>query len=95
VEFTQVEAEEDLMLQMEQDLYQQEAAEQEAAEIPQDQALTQLLIPVAVAVAAVAAQAVKVALADQEFLSEKNYVKPQVDGLSENNFKLQQVALGQ
>ena len=95
MEFTQVEAVEDLMLQMEQDLYQQEVAVLEAVEIPQDQALTQLLIPVAVAVEAVAAQAVKVALADQEFLSEKNYVKPQVDGLSENNFKLQQMALGQ
>ena len=90
-----MEAVEDLMLQMEQDLYQQEVAALEAAEIPQAQALTQLLIPVEAAVEAVAAQAVKVALADQEFLSEKNYVKPQVDGLSENNFKLQQMALGQ
>ena len=47
-----MEAVEDLMLQMEQDLYQQEVAALEAAEIPQDQALTQLLIPVAAAVVA-------------------------------------------
>ena len=66
MEFSQVEAEEDLTLQVEQDLYQQEVAVLEAVELPQDQALTELLIPVEAAVEAAVAQQVKVALADQE-----------------------------
>ena len=69
MEFSQVEAEEDLTLQVEQDLYQQEVAVREAVELPQDQALTQLLIPAVEAVEAAVAQQVKVALVDQEFLS--------------------------
>ena len=66
MEFTQVEAVEDLMLQMEQDLYQLVAEVPVDQELPQDQALTQLLIPVEAAVEAAVAQQVKVALADQE-----------------------------
>tara|TARA_Y100000310_G_C20543208_1_gene744327 strand:+ start:110 stop:319 length:210 start_codon:yes stop_codon:yes gene_type:complete len=69
VEFSQVEAVEDLMLQMEQDPYQLVAEVPVDQEVPQDQALTQLLIPAVEAVEVAVAQAVKVALVDQEFLS--------------------------
>ncbi len=69
MEFSQVEAVEDLMLQMEQDPYQLVAEVPVDQEVPQDQALTQLLIPAVEAVEVAVAQAVKVALVDQEFLS--------------------------